>query len=204
MKIFIDTEFHEMVVRPIHIYKHKTIDLISLGMVKENGDSLYLIARDFDLEAAIENDWLKQNVLKPMFREMCVTGDKIWQRPGWIDEFNEKNFEFLLNVHGTKKKDFPKKILEFIGDDEPEFWAYFADYDWVSFCWLFGRMIDLPKGFPFYCLDLKQLMYHNGLTKEWKQEHCPDPENEHNALADAQWNLKLYKTIIEYFNPKIT
>ena len=33
------------------------------------------------------------------------------------------------------------------------------------------------------------------LTKEWKQEHCPDPEGEHNALIDARWNLKLYKKI---------
>lgn len=39
-----------------------------------------------------------------------------------------------------------------------KFHAYYADYDWVVFCWLFGRMIDLPKGFPMYCVDIKQIM----------------------------------------------
>jgi len=33
-----------------------------------------------------------------------------------------------------------------------------SDYDWVLFCSLFGRMIDLPKGFPMYCIDLKQTL----------------------------------------------
>lgn len=26
--------------------------------------------------------------------------------------------------------------------------GYYADYDWVAFCQLFDRMIDLPKDFP--------------------------------------------------------
>jgi len=36
------------------------------------------------------------------------------------------------------------------------FYAYYADYDWVVFAQLFGKMKDLPKGFPMYCKDLKQ------------------------------------------------
>lgn len=42
--------------------------------------------------------------------------------------------------------------------DKPVFYGYYADYDWVVFCWLFGKMIDLPKGFPMYCRDLKQML----------------------------------------------
>lgn len=34
----------------------------------------------------------------------------------------------------------------------PEFYGYYCDYDWVVFCWLFGKMIDLPKDFP--CIAL--------------------------------------------------
>jgi hypothetical protein len=56
-------------------------------------------------------------------------------------------------------------------------------------------MIDLPKGFPMYCKDLKQMMDDKGLDENWKRKNCPDPEGEHNALEDAKWNLKLYNAI---------
>ena len=74
-------------------------------------------------------------------------------------------------------------IREFIGEDNPEFWGYYADYDWVVFCQLFGSMIDLPKGWPMYCRDLKQLCDSKGNPKLPKQQ-----STEHNALSDAQWN----------------
>ncbi len=48
-------------------------------------------------------------------------------------------------------------LLAFFGK-EPEIYGYYADYDWVLLCSLFGRMIDLPKGFPMYCIDLKQII----------------------------------------------
>lgn len=32
-----------------------------------------------------------------------------------------------------------------------------ADYDWVVLCQLYGTMMDLPKGWPMYCRDVKQL-----------------------------------------------
>ena len=92
-----------------------------------------------------------------------------------------------------------------------EFYAYYGSYDWVAFCWLFGKMIDLPKGFPMYCNDLKQIMDEkaNTLNEGWdvpisevkledKIKHLksfanyPKQSNEHNALADAKWNKKLY------------
>jgi hypothetical protein len=38
------------------------------------------------------------------------------------------------------------------------FYGYYCDYDWVTFSWIFGKMIDLPNGFPMYCIDLKQIL----------------------------------------------
>ena len=58
-------------------------------------------------------------------------------------------------------------------------------------------MLELPKNFPMFSMDLKQMMESLELTKEWKQEVCPDPEGEHNALIDAKWNKDLYECIIE-------
>ena len=58
-----------------------------------------------------------------------------------------------------------------------------CDYDWVVFCQLFGTMMDLPKGFPMFCMDIKQLCVEKGNPR------LPEQGNgEHNALADARWN----------------
>jgi hypothetical protein len=55
------------------------------------------------------------------------------------------------------------------------------------FCQLFGRMIDLPKGWPMFCLDLRQVIAETEAPK------IPAPEGEHNALVDARWNYELYQ-----------
>jgi hypothetical protein len=80
-----------------------------------------------------------------------------------------------------------------------------CDYDWVLFCSLFGRMIDLPKGFPMYCRDLKQMLDEKSVTafpqysdpSAYVKEFASYPEqtNNHNALDDARWNKKLYDFI---------
>jgi hypothetical protein len=64
---------------------------------------------------------------------------------------------------------------------EPEFWAWYADYDWVALCQLYGTMMDLPKGWPMYCRDFKQTSDEQGL------KIVQDETSIHNALYDAQW-----------------
>lgn len=99
--------------------------------------------------------------------------------------------------------------------ESPEFYTYYGSYDWVVFCWLFGKMIDLPKGFPMYSRDLKQILDEKAekytlsklkspiVSSDWHSNYCidglkrhpdyPKQENEHNALSDARWNKKLYE-----------
>lgn len=74
-----------------------------------------------------------------------------------------------------------REIVTFVGD-EPEFWAYYADYDWVALCQLYGRMIDLPVSWPMFCRDVKQLCDSMGDPPLPKQD-----SQEHHALADARW-----------------
>lgn len=83
-------------------------------------------------------------------------------------------------------KEIKTELLEFITGEQIEFWGYYSDYDWVAFCWIFGRMMELPSGYPMYCRDLKQLLDESG------KDRLPDPEGEHNALADAEWNEQLF------------
>jgi hypothetical protein len=86
-----------------------------------------------------------------------------------------------LTGRKTSRALIAQSLVEFMGE-EPEIWAYYADYDWVALCQLFGQMIDLPKDWPKFCLDVKQLAFSLGNPPLLKQESA-----EHNALADAVW-----------------
>jgi hypothetical protein len=66
----------------------------------------------------------------------------------------------------------------------------------------FGKMINLPEGLPMYTNDLKQILDYFGIT-DFKELGILPPENEHDALADAKWNLNLYKTIKNKFGVNI-
>ena len=141
LRIWFDTEFIE---------DGKTIELLSIGMVREDGATYYAESAQADHSRA--DDWVKANV--------------------------------LVNLTGETKPraQIAKDIVAFAGKS-PEFWAYYADYDWVVLCQLYGRMIDLPKGFPMFCMDIKQRAMDKGNPQLPKQTGTA-----HNALADAWWN----------------
>lgn len=183
MKYFIDTEFCE---------EPGTIDLISIGIVSEDGREYYALNRECNLRKAIRNEWLEDNVLIPIYR-YYVHGDMRNHMTASLSTLKS-----IFRKNGRTNQQLKEEILAFIGGDKnPVFYGYYADYDWVVFCWIFGKMIDLPDHFPYYCRDLKQMMDDNGLTNDWKKQNCPDPENEHNALVDARWNRELFNKIQE-------
>lgn len=159
MRYFFDTEFNE---------DGKTIDLISIGMVCEDGRELYRCNSEARLD--LVNDWVRENVLPSLPN---------YSDPAWVTR-DKLKFDVLWFVNSS----VPQLLGKF---DKPEIWAYYADYDWVAFCQLFGRMIDLPTNWPKYCMDLKQLSKSKG-----SPQHPPQTGTEHHALEDARWNLKLY------------
>lgn len=209
MKYFIDTEFIEGFHKPVFGKTRHFIDLISIGIVAEDGREYYAISNEYDYHKASE--WVQKNVIIPMYID-TVHGDS--RNRCYADNFQ--------NIYGKSNKQIAEDILLFTGcwrdalfwragNDVPEIYGYYADYDWVLFCSLFGRMIDLPKGFPMYCRDLKQMLDEredkNGLYKYdggemtlsmlKQQAAYPKLTKEHNALADAKWNFDLYKFIIQ-------
>lgn len=155
MRYWLDTEFIE---RPC------TIDLISIGIVAENGQTIYGESSEVDWSQA--SPWVLENV-KPHL---------------WAPKYPYASI-------AVPREELASRILAFIGpDDRPEFWGYYADYDWVAFCWLFGTMMELPKGWPMYCRDIKQWADDLDNPKLPKQA-----STEHNALADAQWNREAWE-----------
>lgn len=147
MKIWFDTEFIE---------DGRTIDLISIGMVAEDGREYYAEVMECDYSKA--DEWVRENVLSHL------AGDV---RP---------------------RAQIAKDIIAFAGTN-PEVWAYYADYDWVALCQLFGRMIDLPAEWPMYCRDLKQEADRLG-------QKLPEQLSvEHHALEDARWTKFAWESI---------
>lgn len=246
MKYFIDEEFLEGTQKTFFGKTKPTIDLISIGMVDENGREFYAISNEFNLKEAwnrwdkktccnipemcgshIRREcegfkreyWIRDNVLRPIYDELLRKERYAREyHSHLIEPFTYKTMKTLIKWHGKSLATIANDIAAFIyGDDcggsgmsaiematkyeildkskEPEFYGYYSGYDWVAFCWIFGKMIQLPKGFPMYCKDLKQMMDEKGLTKEWKKINCPDPDGQHNALVDAKWNLKLFNLI---------
>jgi hypothetical protein len=80
---------------------------------------------------------------------------------------------------------------------KPEFWAYYGDYDWVVLCQLFGTMMDLPKGWPMMCMDLKQLAVHLGCSM-LPPQYMTDFNPEHHALNDARWTKYAHDWVYEW------
>lgn len=114
----------------------------------------------------IKEYWIRENVLKPIYYEWIGKDIDFHE----VD-FTYRDFKILLERYGKTNKQIANDIIKFTDHKmkrynefgeynltKPKFYAYYADYDWVAFCWLFGKMIDLPKGFPMYCIDLKQML----------------------------------------------
>lgn len=127
-RFFYDTEFIERPGR---------LDLISIGVVGEDGREFYAVSGEFDHSAA--SDWVKANVLAKL--EPPTT----WK---------------LLETIRLQLLDFLKPSVE----SPIELWGYYSAYDHVALCWLFGTMMDLPAGMPMWTNDIQQIRHAEGVT----------------------------------------
>jgi 3' exoribonuclease, RNase T-like len=138
------------------------IRLLSIGIKAADGRTFYAVNEDWRIIPV--NEWVLNNVLPHLLERSPLVAS-----PSVIAE----------------------AILDFIGDVKPEFWGYYADYDWVALCQLFGSMVDLPKGWPMYCRDLKQLCDSLGNPRLTSQA-----STEHHALSDAEWNADAHAYLL--------
>lgn len=181
MRVYLDTEF---------VDTGKTIDLISIGMVADDGKEFYRInASGNGVGVAANQSWLSKNVVphlpvkihhrsefpakeQEMFKLMAAGCWYTW-------DTKHPDHEFV--VDGVQLR---RDVYTFLsGYKDLELWADHAAYDHVVLAQLFGRMIDLPKGVPMFTHELMQ---------EWERLGKPDlPEQlygAHHALHDARHN----------------
>jgi hypothetical protein len=107
-----------------------TIDLVSIGVVAEDGREFYAVSTEFDPAKA--GQWVRENVLD----KLPSTGDKAWRDRAAIREDLMK----FLSPHG----------------ENVELWAWFAAYDHVALAQLWGAMPALPRQLPRFTRDLRQ------------------------------------------------
>lgn len=207
MKYFIDTEFIEGFHKPLFGKRRHFIDLISIGIVAEDGREYYAVSTEFRAKDA--DDWVRENVISKLpNRHIDGLSSPREREESRMWKCNGQIMAEIRAFFGYKPTFGDYGSMAYTLDREIEIYAYYADYDWVLFCSLFGRMIDLPEGMPMYCRDLKQMLdeaymhqenKHEGKTRleAWLEDvktlpTFPTQGNEHNALDDAKWNRDLY------------
>lgn len=171
MRYFYDTEFIE---------DGRTIDLISIGIVAEDGGEYYAVNRDITagrLERRIRrHDWLMANVVPSLPQPH---GDWILNMPKtWLFDYRSP----LVKPSET----IASEVMTFLrhsqqGVDVAELWADYAAYDHVALCQLWGPMVDLPFGIPMFTNDIQQEAARLCVADLPQQA-----DGVHNALADAR------------------
>jgi hypothetical protein len=167
MRIYYDTEFLE---------DGKTIELISIGLVAEDGREYYAVNRDMPWPLILRHDWLRANVV-PSLPVVRHDGIRPFRRP------------LLDPAHPAVKRrgQIADGVRDFVqATPEPELWAWYGAYDHVALCQLWGSMVSLPRGVPMFTRDLKQEAERLGNPTMPEQA-----TGHHNALADARHNLAM-------------
>lgn len=171
MNYFYDTEFLE---------DGKTIDLISIGIVAEDGREYYAVSSQFDKRRVKNDSWLMENVMSSISHTIYLSeGD------GGI----EWPTIHLTDPSTRSRAQIAQDVWQFLlgGEGKPRLWAWYGAYDHVALAQLWGKMINLPDGVPMWTNDIMTLQTLCGGVRAPGQ-----PEGNHNALADARYNKVRY------------
>ena len=183
MKFFYDTEFIQYWQKPLFKQKRFCLDIISIGITKEDGTQYYAINKDLDYKMAWntwqqrtgEGDrnntepkhyWLRENVLKQLFN--C-------KQFHFYDQSKITTLKQLMRLvkrFGKTREQIANDILNFCGDS-PELWGYYSDYDHVCMAQVFGDLQDYPAKWPMYTLDIKHIM-PPAVTVNLPSNHSPE------------------------------
>ncbi len=156
MRYFYDTEF---------IDDGRVIDLISIGVVAEDGREYYAVSTEFDPQSA--GRWVRTHVLP----KLPPPSSPLWRSRSQI----RSDLEDFLGIDR----------------DEPiELWAWIGAYDHVALCQLWGAMTALPPAIPRFTRELRQYWEDSG-----SPVLPPRPRDAHDALIDARDALQRFRLI---------
>lgn len=166
----------------------RTIELISIGIVADDGREYYAVNRDAPWKRIAKHEWLMANVVPSLPR---LHGDERLHR--WIlsrsgRRWNPCMLDFA-HPHMRGPVTIAREVRDFLlAAGKPVLWANYGAYDHVALCQLWGPMVDLPEGLPMFTSDIQQEAQRLGVG--W--DELPKQEaGHHNALADARHNRVL-------------
>lgn len=164
----------------------RTIELISIGMVSDDGREYYAVNRDMPVRKIRKHKWLMENVVPSLPKGH---GDQRNHVPkSWLFDYADQVVK--------QRECIADEVMDFIRSAGPDvqLWADYGAYDHVCLAQLWGRMIDLPDCVPMFTNDIQQERARLGLT--W--DELPKQETgEHNALADARHNQLVRRWLAE-------
>lgn len=164
--IYFDFEFIDDGREIVPISLGMCTDKVHVGNeVKNCSQELYL---EYAFDPARANDWVRANVFPHL--EHSMGGN-------------------IMGTRWARTQEIEQWVKKVCGDTKPMFWGYYPSYDWVLLCQHFGTMTQLPKGWPMRPECLMQFADHLGVAKS---DFPKQPENAHNAFADAKWNRDLH------------
>ena len=137
---------------------------LSIGIVSEDDREYYAVIEQTPEHIARADPWVQENVIR--------------------------HIDFSV---AKCRKVVAQEIVAFCGQF-PKFWGYYCSYDFVLLCQLYGTMMNLPNGWPKFCLDLKQAAVFMGNPR---LPNMPGT-TKHNALWDAKEIKYRYDWLMNY------
>lgn len=184
MRYFYDLEFLE---------DGNTIDLISIGIVAEDGREYYAVNSAVNWSGVMDHEWLPENVV-PYLPTILYVPEGLRFLDLKHDDVKPR-YQIAEEVHEFLLKDVDPEDRK----TSPELWAWCGSYDHVGMYQLWGPMASVhDTGLPFYTNDLKSIVHLFGndeLRSDIKKLPTGD---QHNALDDARWNFAVWKLINSY------
>lgn len=185
MRVYYDTEFLE------RGYQYP-VELISVGLVADDGRELYLINGDMELPAIARHTWLMDHVV-PHLPLLVPTDPEISEFVGGLMwDFDHPEFD----AHVFNRRGIREKLAEFF-DNTPrlELWSYCGPYDHVVLAQSFGDMDGRHPKMPYHTNDIAQEM---GRAKIRHDSLPIQTGTNHRAIDDARWHRESHLWLMDF------
>lgn len=173
MNIFYDFEFLE---------DGRTIDPISVGMVRGDGAEYEAVFKDAPWDRVAENAWLVDNVVPhlPVHVQHRTTrsGTRTTLTPDTRHPAVKPTWIIANEI---------RHFITSAGQDV-ELWGDYPAYDHVCLAQLWGTMMDLPEGVPMLTYCVTQHARNLGVDP-------PDNPHPHDALSDARHTRRVWQHV---------
>ncbi len=166
-KFYLDMEFNQR-----NVGGHTVFEMISIGLIDEDGRTYYAVSNEFNLKAAQENQFVNDVVLP---------------RLG------------LPQTEWKSKDQIRQEVLDFIGCDEKNqalihYWWIPHDFMLLSDLLGEGDFMNMPPQIDRIGVNVAQTW------KELGSPHIKlsvDSDEEHNALVDAIWLKEAHEKLLK-------